>query len=255
MGNRDSARRHEVWQGSTPNPLIGFGEHEFSGIKTNADVWGGPTDIQPEPNTSGYALFVVSDDVEDDPDKGGSVAGTGAHEVHIHYLNIKGEEKTVTCATNGTSEVDCSIPDCMFVQEHHATVVGTNLVAVGNVDVLAGSGGAVVSRIGAAGNQSMSTMRQVPIRQQYVVTGWHGMGTAGTTKIANLRLRSSDHDGVLNSGVYHFKDSARVKDSSSGHLPVQFVVPALGTVKISGWTTGAIDVTARWLGRMEVTGS
>lgn len=228
--------------------IDGFGEHTITGIANNIDIWGGPTDTQPEPDTGGYAPFVISDSVEDDPDKGGSVPGTGAHEVHIHYLDTAGAEQSVTVATNGTAEVDSGITDCMFVQEHHATVIGTNLVSVGNVDILAGTGGAVVSRVSAAGNQSMSTMRQVPAGKTLVVTGWHGYAVVGTTKIVNLRIRSSAHDGVLNAGVYHFHDSARLKDSSSGHIPLIFPCPSLATVKVSGWSSGTIDVTARWAG-------
>jgi hypothetical protein len=228
------------------NVFFGFGEHEYSGTKTNADLWGGPTDIQPEPDTGGYALYIKSDSTDDD------TTGDGAQTIHVHYLDTAGAEQTVSADCNGTAEVDTGIADCMFVNQHHVIDHnGTGLVATGNIDCLAGSGGAVVSRITAAGNQSMSTMKQVPAGKTLVVTGWHVYGTAATTKIANLRLRSSAHDGVLNAGVYHFHDAARVKDSSSGHIPLQFTCPSLATVKISAWTTGTIDCTGRWSGYLE----
>lgn len=223
--------------------FFGFGEHSFSGTKSNADVWGGTTDIQPEPDPGGYALWIDSSSTDDD------VGGNGAKTVHIHYLDTDGVQQTVTADLDGQTAVDTGVADCMFVQEHHIVDHnGTGIVATGDIDVTKTDGGVVVSRIAAAGNRSMSTMKQVPVGKTLIVTGWHAYGTATTTKIANLRLRSSAHDGVLNAGVYHFHDSARVKDNSSGHIPLSFVCPALATIKVSGWTTGAIDVTARWIG-------
>lgn len=223
--------------------FFGYGEHEFSGTKTNADVWGGPTDIQPEPDTGGYELWVESDSTDDD------AGGDGAAVVNIHYLDTSGDQQTVSATLDGQTPVDTSVADCMFVNQHHVTSHnGTGIIATGNIDCTSGTGGDVVSRITALGNQSMSTMKQVPTGKILVVTGWHAYGTAATTKIANLRLRSSAHDGVLNAGIYNFHDSIRVKDSASGHIPLQFVCPALAVVKVSGWTTGSIDVTSRWSG-------
>jgi len=232
--------------------FFGFGEHDLAS-GNNLDVWGGPTDIQPEPVTAGYALFVESDSIQDDTDVGAGVPGTGAHVIHIHYLDTSGAEKSVSATLNGTTPVNTGVTDCMFVQQHHVTSFGTGggIVSAGNIDCTNTSGGAVVSRVSAAGNQSMSTMRQVPAGKKLIVTGWHTYGVAATTKIANLRLRSTAHDGVLNRGVYHFHDSSRVKDSSSGHIPLQFECPPLATIKISGWTTGTISVAGRWGGYLE----
>lgn len=225
--------------------FIGFGEHEITGAVSNVDIWGGPTDVQPEPDPAGYALFVKSDNAAD------TLAGIGGQVVEVHYLDTAGAEQIVQADMNGTAEVDTGVTDCMFVQEHHVFTVGSNLVAVGNIDCLAGTGGAVISRIAADGNQSMSTMRQVPAGKRVIIKGWHGMGTAATVKQANLRLRSSSNDGVLNAGVYQFHDSVRVKDSGSGHLPLEFIVPALAIVKVSAWSSGSLGVTARWNGFLE----
>jgi hypothetical protein len=227
--------------------FFGFGEESVSGAGVNADVWGGPTNVQPEPDTVGYSLFFTSDNVADD----GSPVGTGARTVGAHYLDTAGVQKTVVVTMDGTTEVDSGVTDCMFVNQSHVVTVGANTVAVGNVDCLAGSAGAVVSRISADGNQSMSTMKQVPAGKTLFVTGWHGYGVAATTKIASLRLRSSVVDGVLSPGVYHFRDSARLKDASSGHIPIQFSCPSLSTIKVSAWTTGTIEVGARWAGYLQ----
>ena len=239
----------EVIKGGIPGTAHagGFGEQSISGATDNIDIWGGPTNVQPEPATGGYALWVESSDDLDG--KTGAPSSTGARTVDIHYLDTNGAEQSTGSVTlNGTTPVDTGVTDCMFVQEHHVVTVGSGLVAAGDIDITKTSGGVVVSRVSAAGNQSMSTMWQVPANKTLYVTSWSGEGTAATTKIANLRIRTSTHDDAINAGVYHFRGSARVKDSPTGTLPVWFTVPALATVKISGWTTGTIDVTARWTG-------
>ncbi|KKN77974.1 hypothetical protein LCGC14_0355390 [marine sediment metagenome] len=237
----------------TANVFFGFGEHSFSGAVNNNDVWGGPTPQQPEPVVAGYALFVESDSVEDDTDKGGAVPGTGAHTVAVHYLDTAGAEQEVEISMNGTAPVDTGVTDCMFVQQHHVTGFGAGggIVSDGNIDCTNTSGGTVVSRITAAGNQSMSTMKQVPAGKTLIVKSFHCCSTATTTKIVNLRIRSSAHNGVLNAGVYQFHDAVRLKDFCSGPIPLQFICPSLATIKVSGWTTGTIDVTARWQGWLQ----
>lgn len=250
-GSRDRYGSRTAQRVLTYPPLgdefSGFGEQSISNAQNNYDIWGGASATQPEPNTSGYALYVKSDNAADD----GDPAGTGARTVHVHYLDTGGVPRSVTATLNGTTEVDTGVTDCMFVQQHHIVTVGSGLVAAGNVDCLAGSGGSVVSRIAASGNQSMSTMRQVPAGFQLVLTGWRGAGVAATTKIANLRIRASEHDGVTNPGVYHFIDSVRVKDNATGEIPILHVVPPLATVKVSAWTDGTIDVGASWVGYLQ----
>jgi len=241
---QESDYLEQVSLGLIPGRRIfsGFGEH--TGVNgNNLDLWGGVAGIQPEPDTAGYQLWMVSSSQADN-----GTSATGALTGEAHYLNTAGEEKTVRVTLNGTTAVNTGVTDCMFVQEHHVPDVGSGLVSAGNVDCTKGSGGAIVSRVTALGNQSMSTMRQVPAGKVLCIHNWHGYGTAGTTKIANLRIRSSDNHGVLNPGVYHFRDSARLKDFATGSIPLFYCVPALATAKVSAWTTGAIDLTAKWIG-------
>jgi hypothetical protein len=225
--------------------FFGFGEQGISGVQSNYDITGIPAQTQPEPDTAGYTLYIVSDSASD------TAAGIGAQSMMVHYLDTAGVQQTVTVATNGQTEVNTGVTDCMFVQDSHLIAFGTTSVGVGNVDCLAGSGGAIVQRIEAGSNQSMSTMRQVPAGFTLVVKRWRAFGTAATTKIANLRLRSTGHEAGNLPGVYHFRDSARLKDGSTGDLPIQFEVPELGTIKISAWTTGTMGLTARWQGYLE----
>ena len=234
-------------------PVHCFGRQVITSAKTNVDIWGGPTDTQPEPDTSGYALFVKSDDAQDDTDVGAGVPGTGAHTVHIHYMDTAYAEQTVSASLNGTTEVDTGVTDCIFVTEHHVTGFGAGggIVATGNIDCLAGSGGAVVSRVQAAGNQSMSTMCVVPAGKKMELRGWHAYGTAATTKLASIRPRASMHDGVSNPGVYHFLGDGEFKDFSSPWLSMSDTLPEKVAMKMSGWTTGAITIGGGYFGWFE----
>lgn len=228
-----------------------FGEHTISGAQNNVDIWGGPTNIQPEPDPTGYSLYVISSSGDDTGIS--SPQGIGARSVEVHYLDTAGVQQEVTVILNGTTEVDSGVTDCMFVQEMHSNAVGTNSVAVGNVDALAGTGGAVVQRITATGNQSMSTMRQVPAGFNLIITSWRAVGAAATTKRASMRIRSSDHDGISTPGVYHFRDVTKVKDFATSELSLRYLVPSLAVLKISTWTDGTIDVSAGWTGFLEPT--
>ena len=220
--------------------MIGFGEEDVSGA-ANVDIWGGPTPIQPEPDPAGYEMFVVSSDAGD------TAAGLGAQTVMIIYLDTAGVTQLTTATMNGLTEVSTGITDCMFVQEIHVMTAGGPKVGIGNIDCLAGSSGPVVQRIGASGNKSMSTMKQVPAGKELILTGWFGCGVAATTKIANIRIRSTSH--FMNyPGLYHFISNCRVKDFASPFIPLNNTIPPLATVKVSAWTTGTISISAQWNG-------
>jgi len=227
--------------------VCGFAETEITGVTNNADIWAGSgaAAIQPEPDTGGYAIFVKSSDATD------NLTGVGVRTVEVHYLDTAGLEQSVSVDLNGVTEVDSGVTDCMFVQDHHATAVGTTLVSVGTVDCLAGSAGAVVSRIPIAGNQSLSTMFQVPAGKKLIITGWLAAGVASTVKIATLRLRTSSHGEVSAPGIYHFINSTRVKDFAGPWIPMNKEIPALACVKISAWTDGTISLSAQWCGQLE----
>jgi hypothetical protein len=232
----------------------GYGEVSIALTSDNIDVWT-PGGVQPEPDTSGYTPYVKSTSAAD------TAAGTGARKVMVHYLDTDGVAHMGWATMNGVSEVAFTTKDgggsvitnCMFVQNHHNVMLGSGGVAAGDVDVVAGTSGPVVSRVPEAGNFALSTMRQVPVGHKLAIYGWHASATAGNTKEAVVRVRASQMGGEVFPGVYHFLDTVRLKDSSSGWLPfaVPKIIPALATVKISTWTTGAISVHSTWRGRLE----
>lgn len=225
--------------------FLGFGEVDVTSAVNNVDLWEGPTLIQPEPDPSGYSVWVVSSDPND------TLGGSGIQSVEIHCLNIAGVEQLTTISLNGTTPVDSGMTDCMFVNDFHATAVGANLVAVGNVDATIGSGGTVVSRIGISGNKALSTMRQIPAGKNLILTGWFACGVATTVKIANIRLRASQHNGSVMPGVYHYLSNCRVKDFASPFIPLNYRIHPLATIKVSAWTAGSISLSSQWNGYLE----
>jgi len=225
--------------------FLGFGEADVSGASNNVDLWEGPTLIQPEPDLSGHEVWIVSSSPDD------TLLGSGIQSVEIHCIDTAGVEVFASVDLNGLTPVNSGMTTCMFINDLHATAVGSGLVAAGNVDATSGSGGAVVARIGVFGNKSLSTMKQVPAGKNLILTGWYAAGVAATTKIANLRLRASQHNGEVMPGVYHYLSNARVKDFASPWIPLNYRIHPLATIKVSAWTSGSISLSAQWNGYLE----
>lgn len=238
----------------TSLPLIsdGFeGYGEVNGANgVNIDVWMGPTTVQPEPVPAGFIPNVISSSADD------AVGGSGIAEVTTLYLDTAGaQQKTTFPMTGLTQSVHPSITDCMFINDFYATQLDGDISAAGNIDIRQPDG-TVMNRIEIAGNWALSTMRQVPVGKRLCVPGWHcssGVGTGG--KLATVRLRTtSDRFGVaLPAGLYLFKDTSILRDSSSPHMPFTplISVPALSTIKVSVWTSGSVNVSATWHGWLE----
>lgn len=230
----------------------GYGEIILGGALNNQDIWE-PGGTQPEPDTSGYSPFVKSSTLND------AAAGTGIRAGRIGYLNTSGDMKEGTFIPNGTTEAVCldesgnAITDCMFVNAHSASDVGSGLVADGNVDILAGSGGSVVSRIAIAGNRSLSSMRQIPDGFALQLKGWHASATANAaSREALIRIRASQYEGDSTPGIYHFIDTIRLSQGPSGWIIIDpfIVIPSLAVIKISTWVTAAINVSGTYGGRL-----
>lgn len=225
-------------------------EYVAGGVVNNQDLWplGGTI---PNPDTAGYTPYVISSSAND------AAAGTGVRTGSIHYLNTAGVAHEGSFTLNGITEAACidedgaTITDCMFVNNHHTTTVGSVGLSVGNVDILAGSAGSVVSRIPASANFALSSARQIPVGKYLRLCHWRCAATASTSnKEAIIRLRSDTHDGHLNANVFNFIDVTRL---SQGPSPVMtfskpIIIAPLSVIKISVWTTGAINVSSAWHG-------
>ena len=228
--------------------FIGFGEVDVGGAENNVDVWIADN-IQPEPDTVGYQPTVISSSTDD-----GSPSGMGVRTIRVLYLDTNGVAQSEDVTLNGQTEVTMTATNVMFVQMLFSLTAGINMVAAGDIDVR-NVADTVVNRIGVSGNHSLSTMRQVPAGKVLYITGFHASSVAaGVGKRAIVRLRTTSHGGIVGAaGIYIFRHTVILINSTSGWIPFDppLKIPALSTVKISVWTTGATLVNGAWIGWIE----
>ncbi len=193
------------------------------------------------PSTAGEALSIYCENGAD------TAAGTGAQEVRIHYIDTSYAQQTQDVATNGGTK-STGITDAIFVNDVYTIDVGTDGVAAGNIHVFkTGTTSSIYNFIIAGGNKSLVPHRMVPDGYNLLLKGWHV--EEGQSKRIVFRIRSTDMYGVLNEGVFCFKDTHYCKQTSSGWLPLNETIPARSIVKISGWgdASGA-EGSCKWWG-------
>lgn len=216
-------------------------------VATGVDLWHGTASTISVPPSGGEQMEIFSNDAND------ASAGTGIQEILIHYLDSSGVTQLETVATNG-GVIDTIATDIMFVQDIHATKVGNNSVAVGNIDIRSKVTPInVFNTIQAGGNMSLTISKMVPANKILYITQWSASAT-GKQRVT-MRLRSTDHHGVLynsNSPVFLFKDTVNVEDESHVKIWTKeewFPIPSLSIVKVSAWTNQAgAYVSASWNG-------
>ncbi len=185
----------------------------------------------PTPAAAGEQMTVVSDD-----NAYNGATATGVLTARIHYLDNTGAEQTEDVTLNGTTNVTTTATDMRFINDFYALTVGSNGVAEGNIAVFK-QGGSIpndlYNMIAAGGNKSLVPARMVPLGKTLLLQEWHAEEAQG--KRCAFRIRSTDMNGVLISGVFCFKDTCYMKQGSSGSLPLSATVPALSIVKVSVW--------------------
>lgn len=216
----------------------GFGEREAIAVQTNGvDIWRGPTDIVPIPNgIVGEQMAIVSTSTQD------VSGGTGVSQILLHYLDAAGMPQDLLVNLNGTNTVYTTVSNITFVNELHTTAVGTNGVAVGDIRVhKIEDTNTVYNLIKAGGNMSLSCIRKIPANKKYYISNF--TASAAGNKPSAIRLRSTDHHGVLYDGVlpvYIFKDSMFLGEATASRDYNPPIVISGGTIiKVSVWATQA----------------
>jgi hypothetical protein len=227
------------------------GEREAMGsTATGEDLWRGneltpaPTShvLIPTPSASGEQMTVVSEDAND------ASGGTGANTVIVKYLDDTGAEQSTTVTMNGLTPVDLTPANVRFVNDFYVETVGSLGVSAGMIKIYQkADSGLVYSMIGSGWNRALVPHRMVPLAKRLAIMGWHA--EEAQAKRVSVRLLSTDVDGVILPGVFSMKNTAYLKQTTTGHLPVQAVIPALSIVKVAGWPDQAgADVSAGWWG-------
>lgn len=218
-------------------------------VATGADIWHGPTDYIVIPATAGEQMEVVSTDAQD------SAAGTGIQQIDVHYLDANGDQQFEEVILNGLTPVQLSESNIRFVQDIHAIAVGNNGVAEGDIWIrkTGTTTTNVYNVIKVGGNMSLTINKMVPANKTLYITHWHASATG--SKRITLRLRSTDHHGILLDGdspVFIFKGTVNLENSAFEENWTEaelFPIPALSIVKISAWASGVGSyVSVAWDG-------
>ncbi len=199
----------------------------------------------PDPDPAGEQMTFIS---ESDADNGATA--TGILTIRIHYIDDAGLEQIHDLIMNGVSGVDTIPTNIRYINDVYALTVGSNGVAAGNIRwYKKGAATIVYGMIAAGGNKSLVPHRMVPAGKTLILKGWHA--EEGKGQRVNVRIRSTDMNGILIPGVYCFKDTAFVNQSALGELPLRPKIPALSIVKVSGWAVlAAGDVGCSWWGEL-----
>lgn len=209
-----------------------FGERQAIGTtSTMVDVWQGTADTIPLPSAAGEQMYLVSTSAND------TAAGTGARQVHIHYLNASGVDSFETVTLNGVTPVATNATDIRFVDSLHTWTVGSSGVAEGTITIYkSGAPTTVYNQVNAGGNMSLTCHTMVPAGKNFFMTSWDISATDNKPILA--RLRATSHFGVLLSGIFLFQDTVSLQNSTMYNpfeVPRKF--PSLAVIKVSTLST------------------
>lgn len=120
---------------------------------------------------SAGTVVLTSTSTEDDEDKGGGVAGTGAHRVVIEGLDENYELVTDTLITNGTSTRTSTV-EFLRVFRAYVSEAGTTGTNEGTITIT--KGGTTIAQIGTAGSPTATGLGQTFMSVYTVPAGYTG---------------------------------------------------------------------------------
>jgi len=183
--------------------------------------------------------FVIkSDSVEDDTDKGGAVAGTGAFTVEVYCTNQAWAQVVQTVTLNGTAAVSLSTADCMIAYRMRVMSTGTGGYGVGTITLYQNDGATAQLSVTPGNNQSQIAHLPVP--------------DATTLYVSYINV-SDVSSKVTQIGIFvkefglpwQLKQPYSVTNSVVNRpFRVNFTVPAKAIIAVRARTTGAAGVVS-----------
>lgn len=204
------------------------------------DLWEGPTGGYVFPTTA-QQMSVVSTDSND------TAAGTGARQIHIHYLDNNYVEQSETVTLNGTTATLTTSNNILRVNGVHTWSAGSGGVPAGNISVKNSAGTVTYGYMSAGINVSMQSNFTVPTGKSMYVSQWRASsGSSAGGHFCQIFLRATAHQGVLLSGVFLVHDVIGTQDSGlSVNYQIPVRLPATSDIKISAISdSGTANVTA-----------
>jgi hypothetical protein len=219
------------------------GHYEFEQLGYNGDIDITEEDVWPTGGTyvfpaSAAGLEVLSTSVEDDPDKGGAVPGTGIHAITIHYLDGTGAKKSEDVTLNGTAVVATSNTDYYRVLSVRAKTVGTGGYAAGVISVRHLADTPVYATIEQGQTRSRLGIWTVPLGKTLFITSISIGASLAAQSGATFTLRAT-YDHLAAATRTFFIAHAEVVCGNNGlyrpfELPMRF--PAGTDIKVSART-------------------
>jgi len=208
----------------------GFGSRDDIAIVSGGvDMWTGSASVVPIPADAGEQLSVVSTSVQDNP------SGTGAHELHIYYLDADGVMVSEVLELDGTTEVDLIETNVRFVQDIH--VHGAK--AAGLITIYKkGASTTIYSEIEVGDTQHRNTSRMVPANSIYYITDVY-VDVVGADKVARVNLMITAHKLELISRI--FLPYGEWANTYGKTLTLPLAVPAFAIVKFASFVPTGKD--------------
>ena len=181
---------YDIAEGNVP------GHSGWSKMGFNSDIQTAEEIVSPQGGTYAFPtaamqMQAVSSSVEDDPDKGGSVAGTGVFTLTIYYLDASWVEKSETVTLNGQTAVDTAATDIYRIQNVRVATTGTGLKAAGNISIKGKADGLTYGYIAIGNTRQRQFAWTVPANRNLYMTqaNVYCIHTAAN-KVATVTLRA-----------------------------------------------------------------
>jgi len=216
-----------------------------------ASLWDGPTLEYAFP-VAPIQMQVVSSSAND------TAAGTGVRTIHIHYLDNTYAAKTLDVTMNGITPVLTVPTNILRINGFHATTVGSNMDAVGNISIQAVGGAVTYGYLHAGTNRARHPTFTVPYGKMLYLCQWSVTEASAAAAIVDVELEATYHDGIVYPGVMLTQALAcgqYLIEDTIWQVPLS--LPAMVDVQVSATSNGAADnatVTSNLVGWLETEG-
>ena len=237
-----------VSRGEVPSALqfSGTGKKVADGAVTSADVWLGPTNEQPIPQSE-QQMEIVSSSASD------AAGGTGVRSIHIHYIDGNGDAQRETLTPNGTTPVNTNATDILFCNCFHTLDVGSNGAAVGDIELRSTDGTATYKFMQSGSNHCRSTMRKVPSGYRLMISSI-SLGSSSNA-VAGMWLAADAIDREPVPGVFFEYEEFAMFDSSIIKVltqPISFEGGSIVTFRFNADKQGTFTANfTGWLEKIE----
>jgi hypothetical protein len=232
------------------------GHTPFSKLGYNGNVGATEEDIWTQSSVyvfpaSPMQMELVSSSAEDDPDKGGAVAGIGIHQVRIGYLDNTYASKSELVTLNGASPVSTVATNILRVNSIRATITGTGKVAAGIISCRMIGGAATVYRSIEVGfTRGRGLIYTVPLGKTLYLTSLSvasGHTTAGKIVRWIARATVDDYDNSVIPFFMAFFDTITQDNSFIRDFEMPVKIPATADLKVSAMSDGATSFASGML--------